>query len=414
MELMTLSRFCLFNLIVISSLLCGCTEKLVPDLPPVAAPEKPTLEQLKPDVDRLLASQDNVMIRRRIGDVFALVDLLQAAGMQDEELRYMEVALQHNAWALDYQMRYAELMGQRGDMDVARQKAKLVREYAEQDDLFERAQRLLGENLLPSVPAIQLLQGDAPMLVLVPVGDVDRCVLYDLSKELSAALSIPVILQDAHVRVPKFKRDPVQRHFAQVRTNLLAEIKQNVRLNMFLRQRGIGPKVLQNGQAVIAACRYLALESGGTNGLAQFDAGLRRLERMPKQWDFDELLSNLRTGVQPYLKQRIYFMGIANLDAYADQSNFLFGTAEKGGPHAMISYRRFTAEFNEENPNRKRLVERSLKQALSSFGFMLGVDRCSDPTCARAYPHNLEEHDAKARELCPRCRQAFEWALRNE
>jgi len=52
--------------------------------------------------------------------------------------------------------------------------------------------------------------------------------------------------------------------------------------------------------------------------------------------------------------------------------------------------------------------ERTFKQALSSFGFMLGVARCSSPTCARAYPHHLGEHDAKTKKLCPVCLKGFE------
>ena len=102
---------------------------------------------------------------------------------------------------------------------------------------------------------------------------------------------------------------------------------------------------------------------------------------------------------------------MANVDAFMAQSNFIFGSGEIGGHHAMMTYQRFTAQFNEENPDRKRLVERTLKQALSSCGFMLGVERCSTPTCARAYPHNLAEHDAKTTELCPACAAGFARAL---
>jgi predicted Zn-dependent protease len=146
--------------------------------------------------------------------------------------------------------------------------------------------------------------------------------------------------------------------------------------------------------------------------LTRFDAALDRLKKAGRQWDTSDLLANLMVAVRPFRQVNVYFLGVANLDAFADQSNFIFGTAETGGHHAVITYRRFTADFNGETPNRKRLVDRMLKQSFSSIGFMLGVPRCSTPTCARAYPHSLSEHDAKSTDLCAACRLGFERALR--
>jgi predicted Zn-dependent protease len=96
---------------------------------------------------------------------------------------------------------------------------------------------------------------------------------------------------------------------------------------------------------------------------------------------------------------------------FEEKTNFLFGYAYNKGPIAVISYRRFTADFNSDVPNRPRLIKRTAKQALSSIGFMLGVARCNDPTCPRAYPHSLAEHDAKSMNLCPACRAGFQKAL---
>ncbi|MDD5523453.1 MAG: hypothetical protein PHI84_21765 [Kiritimatiellae bacterium] len=369
------------------------------------------LTDLKPRVDDLLKSADSVMIRHGISDIFALVDLLLEAGEQEEALWYMSVALKHNAWALNYQMRYAEIMNQKGETKQATEKARLVLDYAEKDELCERAQRILKEEPLSPIPAIQAIQTDTITLVLVPVGSVDRCVLYELQKELNAILLIPILLQDARVSVPEFKRDPVNRYLAEVRSNLLAEVTQDTRFASFLKERGLTEAKLRQDEGVVAACRHLSFESGGTNALAQFDTGMRQLAQAPKQWDMDDLFRNLKAAVQPFRKEKVYFMGVANLDAYMNQSNFIFGSAENNGHHALITYRRFTADFNGENMNRRRLVERTLKQVLSSLGFMLGVERCSTPTCARAYPHNLSEHDAKSRDLCPACRSGFERVL---
>ncbi len=158
------------------------------------------------------------------------------------------------------------------------------------------------------------------------------------------------------------------------------------------------------------ACRQIALAAGGAEELAKFDAHLEQLRQADQQWEIDELLRSLVFAAGPLRGPHVYVLGIANLDAFAGQGNFIFGTAETNGHHAVVTYRRFTGEFNGETPSRKRLVDRLLKQSLSSIGFMLGVPRCSTPTCARAYPHTLQEHDAKSTELCSACRSGFERA----
>ena len=140
-------------------------------------------------------------------------------------------------------------------------------------------------------------------------------------------------------------------------------------------------------------------------------AMLRQLQSIDSQWDIDDLVDSLRSAVRPFRQPHAYFMGITSLDAFADRGNYVFGTAIYRDYLSVITYRRFKADFYGFTPDRKRLIERTFKQALSSFGFMIGVPRCSNPTCARAYPHNLPEHDAKSSDLCMECRAAFEFLL---
>lgn len=402
---------CLAAVFIAAMLPCGCGRVLSPALPAPAEPAEPAISELRTRVDNLLASRDSVTIRHGVADVFALADRLLAAGQQDDAMRYLSAGLKHNAWALDYQMRYAEIAGQRGEPEVAGEKAGLVREHTERDDLFVRAQKVLGQPPLPPVLPMQEIQDNTTTLVLVPVGPADRCVLNDLSQDLGRFLRVPVIVRDAGVRLPEYARDPVAVYLANIRTNLIHEMKTDIRLALFFKRKGINEATLRADEGVITACRHLSFQSGGTNALARFDAGLRDLRKVPRQWDMDKMLQSLQAAVQPYLTRSTCFIGVANLDAFAGQSNYLFGTAQNNGHHGMIAYRRFTAEFNRENESRRRLVDRALKQVLSSFGFMLGVQRCSTPTCARAYPHNLAEHDAKSSRLCPACRAGFEQAL---
>lgn len=381
------------------------------DLPPPRQPPVKSLLQLRTQVDKLLANGDPVTIRRSIGDVLELVNRLIRAGRQDEAFVYLSAALKYHPWALEYQLLFAEMLVPRGMTDLARERAELVLRYAEQDGQVNRARKLLQQGPLPPIPRAEAVQGDSTTLVLVPVGTVDTCVLDELRGILQVRLNIPVLVQDARVHVPKYKKDPLKDYLASARKSFRKRMEEDERLAVFLQSKGIRPDELERDSVFVQACRELAFSAGNTEVLARFDAGMEALRKADKQWYMSDLLRSLRTAVYPFRNSRVYFLGVANLDAFEGQSNFIFGTAETGGHHAMLAYRRFTAAFNGDTPNRKRLVDRMLKQSLSSVGFMLGIGRCSNPACARVYPHSLQEHDAKSTELCHACELAFERVL---
>jgi len=109
--------------------------------------------------------------------------------------------------------------------------------------------------------------------------------------------------------------------------------------------------------------------------------------------------------VKPYRRKNVAYLGITSVDIYAKDYNFLFGWANRSG--GIMSYRRFTAAFNNDIPNQDRLIKRTLMQCLSSVGHIYGIKRCTNPTCARAYPNSLSEHDAKNGTLCSECENGF-------
>jgi len=398
-------------LTILVQITCGLSGQRPSAAPPPEQPPAKSMLQLKMQVDKLLASGDPVMIRRSIEDVLALVDRLVKSGQQDEAFKYLSAALTYDSWALDYQLLFAEMLLTRGQSDLARQRAELVLLYAEKDKQVNRARKLLRQDPLPPFPKITSIPDDRITLVLVPVGEVDVCVLSELQRTLQARLTIPVLLQDARVLVPPPKRDPVTRYLSQLREHLQEEMKKDERLITFFQENGISRDDLEQDAGVVKACRQIAFASGDTEVLTKFDTSLEQLRQAGRQWDIGALLDSLELAVGLFWQPSTYFLGVADLDAFADQSNFIFGTAKTNGHHAIVTYRRFTAEFNDDSPNRKRLVDRLLKQSFSSIGFMLGVPRCSALTCARAYPHSLPEHDAKSTNLCDACRLGFERAL---
>ncbi len=92
-------------------------------------------------------------------------------------------------------------------------------------------------------------------------------------------------------------------------------------------------------------------------------------------------------------------LAVTGEDMYSEHMNFLFGSADKGV--AVMSYCRFNS------PRRELVLKRALNQALSSTGLLFGIPRCTSKTCPRAYPRNLQEHDAKSEALCPQCVDEF-------
>jgi predicted Zn-dependent protease len=77
-----------------------------------------------------------------------------------------------------------------------------------------------------------------------------------------------------------------------------------------------------------------------------------------------------------------------------------------------MSYCRFKADFNKEREYRPRLVERAVKQGISSTFFILDIPRCTTAMCVRAYPHSLEEQDLKKAELCSWCKEQLSMKLK--
>lgn len=99
-------------------------------------------------------------------------------------------------------------------------------------------------------------------------------------------------------------------------------------------------------------------------------------------------------------------IGVTNRDISAPDMNFLFGHADRATRAGVISYLRFA-----DGGARDVITHRAAVQALSTTGVLLGLGRCEEVTCARAFPKNLEEHDRKQEQFCAACRRVVDAAL---
>ncbi len=302
---------------------------------------------LKAAADRVLA-KDIVEARGDIHHVFAYAEWLAKNEREKEAVRYLERGLRVHAWALDRHLQLATLQKQLGNHEDVARSAKIVAERAEEDSLVLPARELLLMDpwVFPTPPLDEPMPA-GPGLVLVPVGQVDEVVLLEMSARLEKELGIPVQFRAVELEIPP----PGRSHLLVPKT---------------------------------------PTDEPGRH----------------QQWDVVKLRERFTAAVRKVRRPGLTFLGITKLDIYADDYNFLF--AQAAGDVGVVSYARFCAEFQGEPPDRKRLVTRFLKQALASAGHVFDVERCSSPDCARAYPEDLAEHDAKPDRSCDRCRRGFE------
>jgi len=135
-----------------------------------------------------------------------------------------------------------------------------------------------------------------------------------------------------------------------------------------------------------------------------------------RQIHCDNVLTQMRREYRGLVSRKdvLGILGVSAEDMYADGLNFLFGaTADRVG---LMSTARF--DLPDRRPGSPEgavpgvdevsvMQTRAVKQSFSSVGFLLGIDRCTMPGCARAYPHSLSELDRKGVSLCLICRSAL-------
>lgn len=99
-------------------------------------------------------------------------------------------------------------------------------------------------------------------------------------------------------------------------------------------------------------------------------------------------------------------LGVTGEDLATPDLNFVFGHGDRAKKVGVISYVRFS-----QGADKPKLAKRLAIQALSTTGVLLGLGRCQDAACARAFPNSLQEHDQKQEVYCQKCAPTVERAL---
>jgi archaemetzincin len=101
-------------------------------------------------------------------------------------------------------------------------------------------------------------------------------------------------------------------------------------------------------------------------------------------------------------------LGITNEDLYAEDLNFIFGQAYSPGNTAIVSILRLNPIFYKSIPDKKLLVERSVKEAVHEVCHMYGMKHCTDMTCVMSFSNTVGDVDRKTKNLCSSCQKQLQ------
>lgn len=94
---------------------------------------------------------------------------------------------------------------------------------------------------------------------------------------------------------------------------------------------------------------------------------------------------------------------LTEVDLYVPVLTFLFGEAQLGGKHSLVSVCRLHEEFYSGQGNYNILLERTLKEIHHELGHNFGLKHCTDWDCVMHSSNGIEEVDIKGNYFCGEC-----------
>jgi archaemetzincin len=112
-----------------------------------------------------------------------------------------------------------------------------------------------------------------------------------------------------------------------------------------------------------------------------------------KQYLSTKLLDTLASAKKPEWER---LLGIADVDLYVPELNFVFGEADPRRGVAVFSMSRLRATADEPLLHRRAATE-----AVHELGHAYGLAHCSNPGCVMWFSNTLTESDRKGMRFCP-------------
>jgi len=92
-------------------------------------------------------------------------------------------------------------------------------------------------------------------------------------------------------------------------------------------------------------------------------------------------------------------LGVADVDLFVPDLNFVFGEGDPRRGVAVFSLRRLRAEGN--GAGTELFARRAATEAIHELGHSYGLGHCNDPHCVMWFSNSLAETDRKGPRFCP-------------
>jgi predicted Zn-dependent protease len=347
------------------------------------------------------------MGRQDVGIVFDAADRLADAGQFSDADRYYLDGLRIEPHDFDHHLRYAQTLAREGKQTEEMIQAEIILNGCEDLSLVEKAMALTGDSPMQITP-FENQRASGVTLVLVPLGDVDLMLLQQEQKRLHEDLGIDVQIHSLAVKLREPARnllhpyaDKLRQHWQQVQG------QDSDAFSKMLGFAGMSEQDLSDdAKAVQFTISVLQANGQERNAMVVKTSAAQ----LGDQWSCEDMLSDFSAAIPTPTSPKVRFIGFTSNDIFMKDTNYVFAEWKTGGC-AIVSYHRFTANFNSEIPSRVRLLRRLHCLCLGDVGHIFGLDRSTDPMCPLCYVDSLPELDLKADKLCDESRHEFDLAF---
>lgn len=363
--------------------------------------------QLRAAAESLMAQTTNVSASKDVAKIWQYVDYLVEKDRQNDARQYIEAGLSFEPFNYYYQARLALIMAGNGFNGEAFDRASIVYDKSEDAEAIEMVLPLLKRSAVAPFKPIDKFGFASLTVVLVTIGEVDRLLLQELKHKIVEYFGLEVVICSEFGTPPPSDRSFFTSEIKRMRETILTTPE----IATWLEASAVDTDRLRSDNELFFKTMEEFLKQNNPIAAKGFKKNMDLARLRHQQWSYDSLRDYLINMAAPYRSEKWLLVGVTSYDMYMADTNYVFAGANPYG-QAIISYRRFMGNFNNEPQNRKRLLSRLFKQFLSVFGLLNGMTRCTFPDCARVFPRNLAEHDEKPEYLCDDCRLALEKLLK--
>jgi len=349
------------------------------------------LEMIISDAEK----QGNVSARSHIHQYWQLADLYLKNNAYKNAYRIIIKGLRLDSWNYKYQKIAAEIELMNQDYEKAYSRLNfIVNNLSELGNIYNDSVKKIKDmnienfNLNPiNLPGYYVYIATYPNLNLDLVSSISARVSEEYGVEVR---TINIGLDESEINMRDRQLDVYNEIIDDV---YLKNSKESI--DLFLQKLGLSNDAMKTREGKRKFVYTLLVQND--NGKSRWE----ELEIVKSQYSGNALLEQLSRRFRNYKNDPhcLGILGVTSNDIYENDYNFLFGWTQKS--IGIISYARFLLG----NPTYEQFEKRTIMQALSSMGFVIGIPRCTNPTCARAYPNSLKEHDNKNDKLCNECRE---------